>query len=323
MDDPINEDPAPPGTHPTRRARAQARAAAIQERAQRISDRAQRERSVRPSVDVLFDMADRDAEVGGGIMAGALAYRFFIWLLPLALVAIAGLGLAADAASVEPKEAAESFGLAGLVSNSVASSAKSSSRWYALLVGIPILLVATRSLLRALIITHRLVWTDVRAAAPKPTVSATLHLVVMLAAFLAVSTLTSTVRQSSLLAGTIALALLVIPFGALWLLVALRLPHRDAPWRSLLPGALLFGIGLELLQATATYVITPTAENKQGTYGSLGIAAAILLGLYFLSRLVVFTAVLNATLWDRSARVPGDPAATTSPSSTPPRSRPT
>lgn len=296
----------------TRRARAQARTAAITERAQRIAERAQRERAVRPSVDVLFDMADRDAEVGGGIMAGALAYRFFIWLLPLALVAIAGLGFAAEAASVAPKEAAESLGLAGLVSNSVAGSARSTSRWYALLVGIPILLVATRSLLRALIITHRLVWTDVRATAQRPTMSTTLQLVVMLAAFLAVATLTSAVRQSSLIAGTIALALLVIPFGTLWLLVALRLPHRDAPWRSLLPGALLFGVGLELLQAVTTFFISPAAESKQGTYGSLGIAAAVLLGLYFLSRLVVLTAVLNATLWDRHARA-----------SSPPRSPPT
>ena len=38
-------------------------------------------------------MADRDADVGGGIIAGALAYRLFIWLLPFALVLVAGLGL--------------------------------------------------------------------------------------------------------------------------------------------------------------------------------------------------------------------------------------
>ena len=39
-------------------------------------------------------MVERDSEVGGGIIAGALAYRLFIWLLPLALVAVAGLGFA-------------------------------------------------------------------------------------------------------------------------------------------------------------------------------------------------------------------------------------
>jgi hypothetical protein len=87
----------------------------MQARAQRVGDRAQAERSRHGSVDAVFDMADHDAEVGGGIMAGALAYRFFVWLLPLALVAIAGLGTASSAASRTPESAARSAGLAGLV----------------------------------------------------------------------------------------------------------------------------------------------------------------------------------------------------------------
>jgi hypothetical protein len=73
-------------------------------------------------------MADRDIEVGGGIIAGALAYRLFIWLLPLALVLVAGLGFAADAASKSPQAAAESLGVAGLVSDSIASAAESPTR---------------------------------------------------------------------------------------------------------------------------------------------------------------------------------------------------
>ena len=97
----------------------------------------------------MFDMADHDSEVGGGIMAGALAYRLFIWILPLTFVAIAGLGIASDAASRSPESAARSMGLAGLVSNSVASAANSSARWYALLIGIPLLVYTTRSLLYA------------------------------------------------------------------------------------------------------------------------------------------------------------------------------
>ena len=34
------------------------------------------------------------------------------------------------------------------------------------------------------------------------------------------------------------------------------------------------------------YVIAPFAESKQGTYGSLGLAAALLLDLFLMSRLV-------------------------------------
>jgi uncharacterized BrkB/YihY/UPF0761 family membrane protein len=68
------------------------------------------------------------------------------------------------------------------------------------------------------------------------------------------------------------------------------------------PGALVLGIGLEAMQAATTYFIGPSAESKQGTYGSLGVAAALLLGLFFISRILVATAVVNATLWDRRAR---------------------
>lgn len=56
---------------------------------------------------------------------------------------------------------------------------------------------------------------------------------------------------------------------------------------------------LQLLHAVIGYVITPWALAKQGTYGALGIAAAMLVGLFLISRLVVFAAVVNATLWER------------------------
>src|SRR5580765_7200151 len=87
--------------------RRRAWTATAQARAQLIAERASVERSRHRSVDTLFEMADRDNEVAGGIIAGALAYRLFIWLLPLALVLVAGLGIAADSASESPEQAAD------------------------------------------------------------------------------------------------------------------------------------------------------------------------------------------------------------------------
>jgi uncharacterized BrkB/YihY/UPF0761 family membrane protein len=273
----------------------------VQARAERLEARAQAERRRHESVDVVFDAVDRDGEVGGGIIAGALAYRFFIWLLPLALVAVAGLGFAAESANESPEETADSVGLAGLVSGSIARAADSPNRWYALLVGIPILVWVTRSLLRALIGAHRLVWTDIRAAAPRPTFPAALRLLVLLLCVVAASALASSARAWSGGAGLISTLLVALPYAGLWLLVSLRLPHRDAPWTALIPGAILFGVGLEILHVIGAYFIAPYAITKQGTYGALGAAAALLLGLFFLSRLIVAAAVLNATLWERHA----------------------
>jgi membrane protein len=299
-DDQQLDEPAPPRS---RLERTRLQAAELQQRGQRLADRAQEERRRHSSLDAVFDMADRDSEVGGGIIAGALAYRLFIWLLPLALVLIAGLGFAADASSESPEEAANSVGLAAFVSSSVASASNSSARWYALLVGIPVLVWTTRSLLRILIGAHRLIWTDVRAAAPKPTLVGTFQLLALVLAFYVVSGMAAFVRAKA--AGVLGLPvtlLATLPYAGLWLLISIRMPHRGARWLDLVPGALLFGLGVEVLHFVAVYVLGPLAISKRGTYGALGIAAALLFGLYLTSRLVVAAAVMNATLWERRAR---------------------
>lgn len=274
----------------------------MQARAKLVADRAELERSRHASVDALFDTVDRDVEVGGGIIAGALAYQLFIWMLPFALVCVAGLGVGAGAASTSPEAAAKSVGLAGLVSSSVESAAKDSARWYALLIGVPILFLATRSVLRTLIGAHRLVWTDLRAAAPRPTLGATTRLLALVLCFFLVTGAASAGRAWSPGPGVVVSLIAIAPYTGIWLLISLRLPHRDSGWRSLAPGALLFGAGVELLQLVAAYFIAPMSLNKQGTYGALGMAAGVLLGLYLFSRLVIAAADLNATLWERHER---------------------
>lgn len=287
---------------PSRLERTRQRTAALQARAKEIAERAEAERAHHRSLDAAFDVVDRDGEVGGGIIAGALAYRLFIWLLPFALVLIAGLGFAAGASSTSPQSEAKSLGLAGLVSSSIASAAKGSARWYALAVGVPVLLYVTRSLLRGLIGAHRLVWTDLRAAAPRPTVKATLQLLGLILCLFVLSGAAAAARAHSFWFGLLASIVLVVPATGLWLLVSMRLPHRDADWKSLLPGAVAFAAGIEVLQLLAAYLMAPWALSKQGTYGALGLAAALLFALYLISRLVVGGAALNATLWERRAR---------------------
>jgi uncharacterized BrkB/YihY/UPF0761 family membrane protein len=272
------------------------------ERAEQLKERAAVERTRHRSVDVVFDAAERDGEVGGGLLAGALAYRLFIWLLPFAFVVVAGLGIAADASGETPGEAAERAGLGGLVTSSISSAAKSSSRWYAILIGIPILVWTTRSLLRGLLTAHRLVWAEGRGTVPKPTWIATLRLLTLLVVMFAVPSLVRAVRDHTDLGAILILLLDWTVFGALWLLVEREMPHRSAPWRALVPGALLFGVGIQLLSLATALFLVPWAEGKEGTYGALGLAAALLLALFFISRLMVAAAVLNATLWERRER---------------------
>jgi uncharacterized BrkB/YihY/UPF0761 family membrane protein len=276
----------------------------LRARGERLAEQVQEARKRHGSVDAAFEVVDRDAEVAGGIIAGALAYRFFIWLLPLVLVLVAGLGVAADASSRSPEEAASTIGFGGLITSSVANAADSPARWYALVVGIAVLVFATRSFLRVLIGAHRLVWRDVRAAAPRPTPKATLRFLVLLLCFPALSAVAGAASERSTWLGLVVTVALTLPYAALWLLITVRLPHRGASWTALLPGALLMGVGIGVFHLVTALFIAPWAIAKQGTYGALGGAAALLLGFFLLSRLMVGTAVLNATLWERRERTP-------------------
>ena len=295
------EPPAPA----SRRQRTRLWAEEMRARGERLAERAQDERSRHRSLDAIFDMVDRDGEVGGGIIAGALAYRLFIWLLPLALVVVAGLGFAADARSESPQAAAEELGVQGLVSTSIANAADSPNRWYALLIGIPVLVWATRGVLRVLIGAHRLIWTDDRSRAPRPKFGAALRLLVLLLCFGVVSAVASAVRAWEAGPGLLVTLAALVFYSAIWLLITLRLPHQETHWTALIPGALVFGIGIELLHVVIAYFIAPYAIAKQGTYGALGVAAGILFGLFLISRLIVASAVVNATIWVRRARAEG------------------
>jgi uncharacterized BrkB/YihY/UPF0761 family membrane protein len=275
---------------------------ALRERKRSLEERAEVERSRRRSIAFAFELFNRDSEVGGGILAGALAYRFFIWMLPLALVAVAGLGIAAESAEETPEETAESVGLGGLISSSIAGAAESPNRWYALLIGIPVLLWTTRSLLRALIGAHRLIWLDVRHGAPRPTPVASVRLLALLLGLVLVAASAHAIRDWLPGVGVIATFIIALPYALLWLLVSLRLPHRDAPVGALIPGALLFGIGLEVLHIGAALLLVPYAIDKQGTYGALGAAAALLFGLFLVCRLIVGAAEVNTTLWEAHER---------------------
>ena len=294
------DDPSPPPT--TRRARVEARLEAARALRDRIEATVDDRRRGRGPVDALAEIVDRDLEVGGGIMAGALAYRLFVWLLPLALVVVGGLGLVSEAASSSPSDAASSFGVSGLVSSSVANAARSGARVYALLIGVPLLMIATRSVLRTLIVTHRLAWTDLRSRTRKPTWGASARLLVALVAYFVIAGVSH--RAEPLLGpgGFLLTILLMVPYAALWLAVAAELPRRDAPWQALVPGAALFAVGVEVLHLVTEFYIAPHTANLEGTYGSLGVAAALLLSLFLISRLAVSAAIVNATLWDRRTR---------------------
>jgi membrane protein len=90
--------------------------------------------------------------------------------------------------------------------------------------------------------------------------------------------------------------------GGAWLVLARLLPRGDVGWMALVPGAAVVGVGLLFVNSFNVYLTTRLVDERADTYGALGIAAALLFSLYLVGRLIVGSAVLNATLDARGRR---------------------
>jgi uncharacterized BrkB/YihY/UPF0761 family membrane protein len=159
--------------------------------------------------------------------------------------------------------------------------------------------LATRALLKVLRIVHALVW-HVRAGKFEHPARAALGLVGVVVVAITLSALVGVLRGQSFLLGLVATILYTAIPVAVWVFVSWRLPHGDAPWTAMIPGAVVLGIGLEAMHLVTVYWIARSVENKTETYGAIGFAIALLLWAYLIGRLITTAAVVNESLWSRN-----------------------
>lgn len=251
------------------------------------------------SIDVAFRWLFRDKEIAGGVLGGGLAYRFFFWVLALSLLTAGGLGFASR--SDENVEAlAADAGLGESVQSTVATAAaqSESGRWWLLVLGGFFTLWFSFGLLRALRLVHSAAW----RIAPQPLRKAPRAVALVVAFPFALALLSGGagwVRDNvGFFPGLLATLATCAGFGLLWLWISMHLPAQDVPWTAFLPGAVVFAIGLEALQLVTVYYLAERLANQSELYGALGLAASLLFFLFLVGRGVVWSAELNAVVWE-------------------------
>jgi uncharacterized BrkB/YihY/UPF0761 family membrane protein len=244
--------------------------------------------------------AERNRRVAASVLAGGLAYRLFLWLLPFGLLVGGALGFL-NAGSTE--KAVSKGGIPGAISNAVGDASRSahSNSWWLLAVGVPLLLWAGYSGAKAVQLVHSLVW-DEPPQKTKPLQGSLAFSGVLLAVGTIVA-LTWWVRGDW--PGVLAPVLTFAPLTGLWLWVSLQLPHRDAPWKALLPGALLVGIGFPVLHELVLSFLVPKLEKSTSLYGGLGATTTVIFFIYLLATLVVTAPILNSSLYQELSRKAG------------------
>jgi len=255
-------------------------------------------------VDVAWTTSERDRQTVGSVLAGAVAFRLFVYLLPLFLALLTLLGLVVGLDETAPTDVGDGMGMSSYVVQSVADASRQAQRslWFLIPLATWAVYSAGGAAARVLYAIHNVAWGLPRTRMRRTPVAAGITFLVAVGAMVAVA-LMQWLRAESPGIGIVAALVGIVPFAALWLGVSWLLPHdRAAPWTALVPGALLVGVGAWLAHLFSVYVLASRVDKASTMYGSLGTAAALLAWLYLFGRVMVAGAMLNATLWERRSR---------------------
>jgi uncharacterized BrkB/YihY/UPF0761 family membrane protein len=266
------------------------------------------------NVDATLSAYERDRDRAGFLLAGALAYRLFLWLLPFTLVIVGGLGFLEASDHDNPSNLADKLGVVGLASKSVSEAAADAerARFIVLLIGIAALYLASLGAIKAFRTVSALAW-GVPAGSLGRKPLAVLGVLGLIAAFFSVTFVGTAIRHESPGPGVIANLLIGIAYVWLAFLALWILPRPSVHWSALLPGAVTIGLGLQVIHLVNVYFISYRISRSSETYGALGVAAALLLSLFLIGRLFVAGVILNATLWERQKALDEEPAEPQSP----------
>jgi membrane protein len=275
----------------------------------RARDELEHAREQHATVRLAVQAFENDRARAGGLLAGGLAYRVFLWQIPLALFVVSAFGIVTQLAEEDPSDLARRVGMTAALAGSIAKavSASDSARWWLLILGAFLTVWAGRGVYRGVRLVSELAW----GARGRPASSLKASLVVTGFGLLLIALQLLLPKVSESLAVP---ALLSFVFGmvlasaiSLWFLRLL--PRDDAPWTALVPGAVLFGVGMRALGLAAATYFAYRLDHSGDLYGALGIAIVMMLYLFIVARVFVAAQFLNATLYHRRADRRQAPAA--------------
>lgn len=277
---------------------ANARAAQTRNQANQQLERLRAEHDL---IDTALEAGELDRRRAGSLLAGGIAFRLFLWLLPAAVFAAGVIGLVQPTGSAQPDRVARTLGLGASVTAIVRQATAESQRGTAplLAIGLVLTLYASTSLVRALRIANVLAWEEPFRRRPHLLRDGAILSALLLAA-IGLEAGVSYLRHQVGVGPSLLLGLIpMVVGGALWVGISWILPHGDARWTALLPGAALVAVGMAVLHFATVYYFAPKLTRAPALYGSLGTAATLLAWLFVIARVTVSAAFLNATHWRR------------------------
>jgi len=260
-----------------------------------------------PWFDRALDLHQRVGEINGGSLASSVTLTVFVSLFPLALAAIAIIGFLAAGDPDVPNRIIDALSLEGDAATTTRDAIEraADSRRAATVIGVVGLLWSGLGVTNAIALAVQTPW-QVKVAGLRTRLDGVFWLlggVVLVAASGALGAVLNVIPEAApkilLSIGVIVVGVAVEVGFFLWTFWILG--DRRVPWRSLLPGALLGAIGLEVLKLAATVYLPRLVSGSSSLYGPIGVVFAILAWLALFARLLVYSSTLNALLHERRA----------------------
>lgn len=251
-----------------------------------------------------LDVQDRVGEVNGGFAASAVTVSVFISIFPLLLVAIAVVGFLASGDDDLPGRIIENLGLTGAAAETMQSAIEtaSESRRAASIVGLVGLAWSGSGVAVALRQAVRTPWQE-SSEGIKDRLLGLAWLAVAGIGFGAVIALGGLLnflpdQVPAVLVTVAAIAVgLVAEIGLFWWMFV-GLGTRRVPNRDLLPGAIVAGVGFEVLKLVGTVYVPRLVATSSSLYGPIGIVFAVLAWLALFARLIVYASTFNAVRYE-------------------------
>lgn len=254
--------------------------------------------------DVALAVVGRGKRVGATRLAAVIAYYGFFSLFPLLLVLVTVVAEVFD--GKEASDIVDSvIAQIPVVGADLANAQAISGNTFAVLVGLAGALWAGTHAIDAVDQAMEIVWSG-EAARIRGMVARRVRAVAVLGV-LGVAVLVATgvgtaVASAPAVAGE-ARPLLLVPTAAINTAVMILTFKITAPgrttWRRHLPGAIAGGIGFTILQTVGGLYVTTVVNGASDTYGVFAVVIGLLSWLHVQARLLVWSALVNAELYER------------------------
>jgi uncharacterized BrkB/YihY/UPF0761 family membrane protein len=255
-----------------------------------------------PVVGMGVALLRRDKEAAGTVAGSAIAFRLFLFFVPLLLFVVGVAGLISG--FVHADQVSRGIGVSGGLAADIrlAFAQPGVTRWLAIGFGLVGVLTSGRSLSKVLVSSSAIAW---RIPPPKRASMRTVGTVVGLVCCIGLlSILVNRLREAfGLGAASASLVPVFLVYVAVWIGVSLLLPRSTTDPGAVLPGAVVMAFIITALQALSEFFVPDQLSRANQLYGAIGTTVTTLGWFFFLGRAVSLSLELNAVLYERVGSV--------------------